>query len=81
MSSAYMRKLMEAFDASQEETNRFNNFVSELEQLSAKYGVILTVSGGVNIVDEVDTVKYDRDPTSGDLYPISVNGKPWSEIY
>lgn len=55
-----------------ERNSRFNNFIDELEILSKKYGVFINSTGGVNIwnkeeIEDIDTVEYSNDPTSGDL--------------
>jgi len=57
---------------------RFDGFVTGLEKLSAKYGVVLQVTGGVVIYDEgeIKSVRYDRDYTSGDLWPDKVECTP-----
>jgi len=51
------------------EAERFDEFLTELEKLCVKYGVVLRSAGGVSIYDENDvaSVKYIRDHTSGDL--------------
>lgn len=60
-------------------SERFAAFVAGLERLSAEHGVVLQVTGGVCIQDgPVASVEYDRDCASGDLRPISVDGKAWS---
>lgn len=46
---------------------RFQRFVSELETISNRYGIAVTVTGGVDDVPETAVVKYQRDHTSGDI--------------
>ena len=53
---------------------RLDKFAAGLEKLSAEYGIVIDVVGGVDIYDEGDivAVQYSRDHTSGDLLPIQV---------
>lgn len=53
---------------------RFEKFVSGLEQLSQKYGIVLCVTGGVEIHEQNDIteIRYSRDETSGDLGPLAI---------
>ena len=56
-----------------ERANRYRAFVSELEQLSARHGVVLSVTGAVDIYDgPLASVTYDEDHTSGDLNPTNI---------
>lgn len=59
---------------SAERQSRFEGFVSELEALGQKYGVVVRSVGGVAIfgAGDIASVEYDRDSTSGDLIPLSV---------
>jgi len=60
------------------EKQRFDGFVTGLERLSVKYGIVLQVTGGVVIYDEGDIVgvQYTRDHTSGDLWPEQIEYDP-----
>jgi len=44
----------------------FNKFTKELEGLSKKYGISLSVIGGVNY-GKIKSISYDHDLSSGDL--------------
>jgi hypothetical protein len=57
----------------------YQKFVTELEKLSVKYGVVLQITGGVEIWDdgELKSIKYTKDETSGDLWPTQVNGEKY----
>lgn len=47
---------------------RFAGFISELENISKKYGIEIHSTGGVFIYDEkIKEIKYQTDHTSGDL--------------
>lgn len=51
---------------------RFNDFTTELGELSKKYGVMINSTGGVNIFNKedlitIEEVYYSNDYTSGDL--------------
>lgn len=50
---------------------RFKNFVSELTELSLKYGITIQSVGGITIFEEgeLKQVEYSDDYTSGDLIP------------
>jgi radical SAM superfamily enzyme YgiQ (UPF0313 family) len=57
---------------------RFDDFVKELEKLSAKYGITVQSVGDVSIYGEGETaaVQYSRDETSGDLRILKINFTP-----
>jgi hypothetical protein len=61
--------MSEKADFSLNERERFSQFVSELADLSIKYGVVIRAVGGVAIFEEgeLQEVTYDNDITSGDL--------------
>lgn len=46
---------------------RFTQFIRALEELSTKYGVIVTSTGGVIILNDKEDIRYDNDYTSGDI--------------
>ena len=51
----------------------YDRFITELTALSRKYGVAIQSVGGVYIADErgeFDSLTYNADISSGDLYPI-----------
>lgn len=49
---------------------RYNRFVSGLEMLSNRYGVVLQVAGGIQFFDQTtQRIVYDQDSSSGDLVP------------
>ena len=52
---------------------RFELFTKELSELSNKYGIMITSTGGVDIFGdgELADVKYSNDSTSGDLFSYS----------
>ena len=50
---------------------RFIQFVRAFEELSTKYGVIVTSTGGVIILNEKEVIHYTDDYTSGDINVIS----------
>ena len=47
--------------------DRFTQFIRAFEELSTKYGVIVTSTGGVIILNEKEDIRYDNDYTSGDI--------------
>jgi hypothetical protein len=52
---------------------RFMDFVDDLEKISAKYGIIIQVTGHVWIHDKpLEAVTYTKDSTSGDIIPIQI---------
>ncbi len=63
---------MKATQGKTSEEKRYAKFVSELTQISRKYGIAIKSIGGVVIADsdEFSKVEYDADSTSGDLIPI-----------
>jgi hypothetical protein len=63
-------------DESAEE--RLNEFATELENISAKYGIVVKAIGGLCIYDTGDivSVQYSRDHTSGDLYAEQIEYDP-----
>lgn len=51
---------------------RFANFVKDLEKISMKHGVAIHSTGGVSIFsdnykNEVESIEYTDDPSSGDI--------------
>lgn len=70
----HMRTLMNKLTEEQsmgDDDRRFTAFVRDLEQISAKHGVVIQVVGNVYIQDTPLTmVRYSDDPTSGDIIPL-----------
>lgn len=63
---------------------RFIAFVHMLERISAQYGVLIHVTGGVQVMSgPLEGVQYDRDPTSGDIHPLAVKepNKAWTKEF
>jgi DNA polymerase III alpha subunit (gram-positive type) len=60
-----MKSDFDPFNLNDEE--RFKTFIRAFEQLSTKYGVIVTTTGGVIILNEKENIRYDNDYTSGDI--------------
>lgn len=79
-----MRRLLEAmlpegYDVTPDQEQRFTAFIRDLEQISAKHGVVLQVTGGVSIEDApLDAVRYSDDPTSGDITPLQTKRQDMS---
>jgi hypothetical protein len=46
---------------------RFTQFIHAFEELSTRFGIIVTSTGGVIILDEKEDIRYDNDYTSGDI--------------
>ena len=46
---------------------RFTQFILAFEELSTKFGIIVTSTGGVIILNEKEDIRYDNDYTSGDI--------------
>jgi hypothetical protein len=67
ISSRY--KTFSGYDADADERKRFKLFVQELAKLSKQYGVLVHVTGGIQIVEpkEIKDIRYTEDATSGDL--------------
>lgn len=60
-----MNSKLNPFKLDKEE--RFTQFIRAFEELSTKYGVIVTSTGGVIILNEKENIRYDNDYTSGDI--------------
>ena len=68
--------------------NNNDRFITELTELTRKYGVAIQSVGGVYLADErgeFDKLTYTADISSGDLYPNSqgngtITGLPGSEL-
>jgi hypothetical protein len=56
-----------AYNATEEEEERFISFVKELEKISVKYGITIDCVGGVTFYESLSKVRYSKDPSSGDL--------------
>jgi hypothetical protein len=63
----------------QTKMTKYQKFVTELEQLSVKYGVSINAIGGVSIWEdgELESIEYTKDETSGDIYPRTINGEKY----
>jgi len=51
---------------------RYTNFIRELETISKKYNVVISITGGVIIYHDdakLDNLSYTNDYTSGDITP------------
>lgn len=46
---------------------RFEKFIRAFEELSTKYGVVVTSTGGVTIFNKKKKIFYSDDHTSGDI--------------
>lgn len=48
---------------------RFAKFIDELQKLCLKYDIVIESTGGVSIYqpNEIKTITYSKDYTSGDL--------------
>ena len=63
---------MAAVVTTQQLESNYDKFISELTQLTRKYGVAIQSVGGVILADqpgEFRNVRYVADITSGDLLP------------
>jgi hypothetical protein len=60
-----MKKDFDPFNLNIEE--RFKLFIRAFEELSTKYGIIVTSTGGATILKEKENVLYSEDHTSGDI--------------
>jgi len=60
-----MKKDFDPFNLGIEE--RFKLFIRAFEELSTKYGIIVTSTGGVTILNKKEDIRYDEDYTSGDI--------------
>lgn len=60
-----MKKDFDPFNVDIE--NRFKLFIRAFEELSTKYGIIVTSTGGVTILTKKKVIRYDEDYTSGDI--------------
>ena len=49
------------------EQERFKRFIAAMEEISTKYGVIVSSTGGVTILDKQKQIYYSKDHTSSDL--------------
>lgn len=52
--------------------NNYDRFITELTELTRKYGVAIQSVGGVYLADErgeFEKLTYTADISSGDLYP------------
>lgn len=60
---------------------RFINFVKDLEKLSVKYNVEIKSIGGITIYNEgcLESIKYSKDYTSGDLITEDINYLPFRD--
>ena len=59
-----------AFSATSQQEVNFQGFVKELTELSKKYNVAISSTGGVHIYDpneDLSDIKYTTDSSSGDL--------------
>jgi hypothetical protein len=60
-----MRDRFDPFNMNKEK--RFKTFIQAFEELSTKFGVIVTSTGGVIILNEREDIHYSDDYTSGDI--------------
>jgi hypothetical protein len=63
---------MAATSTTAQTENNYDRFITELTELTRKYGVAIQSVGGVYLADErgeFDKLTYTADISSGDLYP------------
>ena len=63
---------MAAINTTTQVENNYDRFITELTELTRKYGVAIQSVGGVYLADECgefDKLTYTADISSGDLYP------------